>query len=43
MTLYSGTQHGFSVRGNITDKKERLGKEGAFLQAIRWFDEWVKN
>jgi len=43
LTLYSGVQHGFSVRANLQDKKERMGKEGAFLQAIRWFDEWVKN
>jgi hypothetical protein len=43
MMLYSGTQHGFTVRGNMQDKKERLGKQGAFLQAIRWFDDWLKN
>ncbi|KAF2398941.1 alpha/beta-hydrolase [Trichodelitschia bisporula] len=42
VTLYSGVEHGFAVRGEVTDKKKRFAKEGAFLQAIRWFDEWVK-
>jgi dienelactone hydrolase len=39
MTLYSDTQHGFSVRANLQDKNEKLGNEGALLQAIRWFDD----
>ena len=37
-TLYSGTHHGFAVRGDITDPEQKNGKEEAFLQAVRWFD-----
>jgi len=36
--LYSGTHHGFAVRGDITDIQQKEGKEEAFLQAVRWFD-----
>ena len=38
LSLYGGTSHGFGVRANITDPKQKFGKEGAFLQAVRWFD-----
>ncbi|KAK1826376.1 dienelactone hydrolase [Podospora conica] len=36
--LYSGTHHGFAVRGDINDPEQKEGKEQAFLQAVRWFD-----
>lgn len=39
--LYSGTQHGFGVRANMTDPQQKFGKESAFLQAVRWFDTWL--
>ncbi|KAI0838444.1 alpha/beta-hydrolase [Hypoxylon sp. FL0890] len=39
--LYGGTQHGFGVRANISDPKQKFGKEEAFFQAIRWFDAWA--
>lgn len=39
--LYGGTSHGFGVRANVSDPKQKLGKEEAFLQAVRWFDSWV--
>jgi dienelactone hydrolase len=41
--LYGGTQHGFGVRVNLNDAKQKFAKESAFYQAIRWFDEWVKK
>ncbi|KAK1756320.1 protein AIM2 [Echria macrotheca] len=41
LSLYSGTQHGFGVRVNVTDPLQKFGKEGAFLQAVRWFDNFL--
>lgn len=38
--LYSGTQHGFAVRANVSDESQRWAKEEAFLQAVRWFDRF---
>ncbi|KAF2420135.1 alpha/beta-hydrolase [Tothia fuscella] len=42
-TLYSGVAHGFALRANVSEKIGKYGKEEAFLQAIRWFDVWLKN
>lgn len=41
VSLYSGTNHGFAVRANVSDREQRFGKEGAFLQAVRWFGEFL--
>ncbi|KAI1413288.1 alpha/beta-hydrolase [Hypoxylon sp. FL1857] len=41
LALYGGTQHGFGVRANISDPKQKFGKEEAFFQAIRWFNAWA--
>ncbi|KAM7186238.1 dienelactone hydrolase [Rhypophila sp. PSN 637] len=41
VSLYSGTNHGFGVRANISDPVQRFGKEGAFYQAVRWFDYFL--
>jgi dienelactone hydrolase len=41
ISLYGGTSHGFGVRVNITNKKEKFAKEEAYLQAVRWFDSWL--
>jgi dienelactone hydrolase len=43
MSLYAGTEHGFAVRANISDKLQRYAKEEAYLQAVRWFDVWLKD
>jgi dienelactone hydrolase len=43
INLYSGTQHGFAVSVDVKDKKKAFAKQAAFSQAIRWFDEWVKE
>lgn len=42
VTLFSGVQHGFAARGDITDKIQKFAKEAAFLQAVQWFDEYLK-
>lgn len=41
VSLYSGTAHGFGVRADITDPEQKFAKEEAFLQAVRWFDNFV--
>ncbi|KAI1759204.1 alpha/beta-hydrolase [Hypoxylon sp. FL1150] len=41
LALYGGTSHGFGVRANVTDPKQKFGKEEAFFQAIRWFGAWA--
>lgn len=41
MSLYSGTSHGFGVRANVSDPQQKFGKESAFFQAVRWFDQWA--
>ena len=40
VTLYGGTQHGFGVRANISDPRQKFGKEQAFYQAVTWFNAW---
>ena len=41
VALYGGTSHGFGVRANISDPRQKFGKEQAFFQAVRWFDAWL--
>jgi dienelactone hydrolase len=40
-TVCSGTEHGFSVRGDLTQKEVRLAKECAFKGAVLWFKDWL--
>lgn len=40
-TVFSGTEHGFSVRGDLTVKEVRFAKEMAFKAAVSWFKEWL--
>ncbi|PMD34388.1 alpha/beta-hydrolase, partial [Hyaloscypha variabilis F] len=42
-TLYSGVEHGFAVRTDLTDKRKKFAQESAYFQAVRWFDAWIKN
>ncbi|KAK4460654.1 dienelactone hydrolase [Cladorrhinum samala] len=41
VNLYSGVEHGFAVRGDISKKHEKFAKEQAFLQAVTWFDTFL--
>lgn len=41
VALYSGTSHGFGVRADISDPRQKYGKEEAFFQAVRFFDTWA--
>ncbi|PMD62464.1 alpha/beta-hydrolase [Hyaloscypha bicolor E] len=40
-TVFGGTEHGFSVRGDLTVKDVRLAKESAFKGAVSWFRNWL--
>lgn len=42
MNLYSGVSHGFAVRCDLTDKRQKYAKEAAFLLALEWFNEHLK-
>ncbi|KAF2760040.1 alpha/beta-hydrolase [Pseudovirgaria hyperparasitica] len=42
LNLFSGVEHGFAVRGDVSQKQIRFAKEQAFYQAVQWFDEHVK-
>ena len=42
MTLYSGVEHGFAVRSDLSKRDNKFAKEQAFFQAVQWFDWWLK-
>ncbi|KAI0046931.1 alpha/beta-hydrolase [Auriscalpium vulgare] len=35
--FFAGTQHGFAVRGDLSDAKVKAGKEGSFEETAKWF------
>jgi len=43
LNLYSGVQHGFAVRADLEDKRAKFAKEQAFIQAVQWFDYFLKD
>ncbi|KAK3208063.1 hypothetical protein GRF29_96g1289439, partial [Pseudopithomyces chartarum] len=42
LNLFSDVEHGFAVRGDISKKPAKFAKEQAFLQAVAWFEEYLK-
>jgi len=42
INLYSGVEHGFAVRGDPGKRHVQYAKESAFLQAVQWFEEYLK-
>jgi dienelactone hydrolase len=42
LNLFSHVEHGFSVRCDMSVKEQRIAKEAAFLQAVHWFDSYLK-
>jgi dienelactone hydrolase len=40
--VFGSTNHGFAVRCDLKDPKQKYAKEAAFTQATLWFDEWLK-
>jgi dienelactone hydrolase len=43
INLYSDTEHGFAVRADLSKPAVKFAKEQAFLQAVHWFDTYVKK
>ncbi|KAJ5122863.1 Sterol O-acyltransferase [Penicillium atrosanguineum] len=41
INLFSGVQHGFAVRGDISKPIIRFAKESAFTQAVAWFNQYL--
>jgi hypothetical protein len=43
INLFSDVEHGFSVRGDLKNERITWAKEQAFLQAVHWFDRFIKK
>ncbi|PVH97185.1 alpha/beta-hydrolase [Periconia macrospinosa] len=43
INLFSDVVHGFAVRCDLAKPREKFAKEQAFLQAVAWFDEFIKG
>ena len=41
INLFSGVEHGFAVRCDLSKPVQRFAKEQAFFQAVQWFDNWL--
>ncbi|KAK6821378.1 esterase/lipase [Apiospora arundinis] len=41
INVYSGVQHGFATRCDLSQKHQRWAKEQAFFQAVSWFNTWL--
>ncbi|EPS29102.1 hypothetical protein PDE_04051 [Penicillium oxalicum 114-2] len=41
INLFSGVEHGFAVRGDISKPVIRFAKEAAFMQMVAWFNQYV--
>ncbi|PYI01414.1 dienelactone hydrolase family protein [Aspergillus sclerotiicarbonarius CBS 121057] len=42
INLFSDVEHGFAVRCDLSEPRQKFAKEKAFEQAVAWFDEYVK-
>ena len=43
LNLYSQVDHGFAVRCDLKNRIQKSAKESAFLMALQWFDEFLKD
>ncbi|KAI2974127.1 hypothetical protein CBS147323_1516 [Aspergillus niger] len=43
INLFSDVEHGFAVRCNLSEPRQKFAKEAAFEQAVAWFDRYVKE
>lgn len=41
INLFSGVEHGFAVRADLTKPSVRFAKEAAFTQAVAWFNQYL--
>lgn len=42
INLFSGVEHGFAMRADLSVPAQKFGREQAFLQAVAWFNEHFK-
>ncbi|KAI0394911.1 dienelactone hydrolase [Xylariaceae sp. FL0594] len=43
INLYSGVEHGFATRADLSKKHTKFAKEQAFYQAVQWFDYYLAD
>ncbi|KAJ5825441.1 hypothetical protein N7474_002579 [Penicillium riverlandense] len=43
INMFSDVEHGFAVRCDLSKPRQKYAKEQAFMQAVAWFDEYVKK
>lgn len=41
ISLFSGVEHGFAVRADVSNPDLRFAKESAFYQAVAWFNQYL--
>ncbi|KAJ5605898.1 hypothetical protein N7510_008679 [Penicillium lagena] len=41
INLFSGVEHGFAVRADISKPENKFAKESAFTQAVTWFNQYL--
>ena len=43
ITLYSGVEHGFALKADLSKPQVKFHTDTAFLQAVNWFDHFLKK
>ena len=43
INLFSGVEHGFAVRGDLNNPEVKFAQNGAFNQALAWFDQHLTS
>lgn len=41
INLFSGVEHGFAVRADISKPHLKFAKENAFIQAVTWLNQYL--
>lgn len=41
INLYGGVTHGFAIKCDLSKQDQKWAKEEAFMQAVRWFGEFL--
>lgn len=43
INMFSEVEHGFAVRCDLSNPRQKFAKEQAFNQAVAWFDQYLKD
>jgi dienelactone hydrolase len=43
VVVYPGAKHGFAVRGDPADERQKERGEGSENQAVEWFQKWLRE